>query len=263
MRRFALAMMGLFLVVVPALRADEWSKTFTLSGKPELRVETSDANITVETWDQNTIEARVTTTRWKIGDKGLTILDHQTRNAVELEVRFPHRNLVFEVGQHRVDVEIHMPREGKVNLRTGDGRIRLSNFKGDMELESSDGSLEIDGVDGSVRAHSGDGQIQAGGRFDRLELSTSDGRIEARALSGSTMATGWDLHTGDGSVTLQLPQSISADVDLHTGDGHITLDLPLTVEGSLGEKNIRGKLNGGGNSLRIHTGDGSIRLEKS
>jgi DUF4097 and DUF4098 domain-containing protein YvlB len=263
MRRLALTMMGLFLVAVPALRADEWTKTFTLSGKPELRVETSDANITVETWDQNTIEARVTTTRWKIGDKGLTILDHQTGNAVELEVRFPHRNFVFDVGQRRVEIEIHMPREGKVDLRTGDGRVRLSNLKGDMDLESSDGSLEIEGVDGSVRARSGDGHVQASGRFDRLELSTSDGRIDARALSGSTIATGWDLHTGDGSVTLQVPQSISADVDLHTGDGHITLDLPLTVEGSLGEKNVRGKLNGGGNSLRIHTGDGSIRLEKS
>jgi hypothetical protein len=56
---------------------------------------------------------------------------------------------------------------------------------------------------------------------------------------------------------------MNADLDLHTGDGHITLDLPITVQGQVGDKNIRGKLNAGGNSLRIHTGDGSIRLEKS
>lgn len=263
MRGFALAMIGLMLAAAPLVRADEWSKTFTLSGKPELRVETSDADIHVDTWDQNTIEARVTTTRWKIGDKGITILDHQSGDSVELEIRFPHRNFVFDVGQRRVEVEIHMPREGKVNLHTGDGNLRLSNFKGNMDLETSDGSQEIDGVDGALRAHSGDGHIQASGRFDALELSTGDGRIGARALSGSSVASGWDLHTGDGSVTLQLPEGLGADVDLHTGDGHITLDLPVTVEGSMSQKNIRGKLNGGGNSLRIHTGDGSIRLEKS
>ena len=64
-------------------------------------------------------------------------------------------------------------------------------------------------------------------------------------------------------MKLQVPESLNADVDLHTGDGHITLDLPLTVQGQLGEKTIRGKLNSGGNSLRVHTGDGSIRLEKT
>jgi hypothetical protein len=50
----------LFVAVVAALpaRADEWSKTYNLSGKPTLRVETSDANIRVSTWDQNTIGIR-------------------------------------------------------------------------------------------------------------------------------------------------------------------------------------------------------------
>ena len=262
MRRFAFAMVGLMLAIAPSARADEWSKTFTLTGKPELRVETSDANIHVETWDQNTIEARVTTTHWKIGDKGITILDRQSGDSVELQVRFPHRNFVFDVGQRRVEIEIHMPREGKLDLHTGDGNIRLSRFKGPMDLETSDGSQEINEVDGSLRARSGDGNLRVGGRFDLLEL-TGDGRIEARALAGSTLTSGWDLHTGDGSVTLQIPESLSADVDLHTGDGHITLDLPVTVQGQLGEKTIRGKLNGGGNSLRVHTGDGSIRLEKT
>jgi hypothetical protein len=262
MRRLFFAIVGLCLAIVPPARADEWSKTFTISGKPELRVETSDANIHVDTWDQKTIEAHVTTTHWKIGDDGITILDHQNGDSVEIELRYPHRHFVVELGNRHVDIEIHMPREGKINLHTGDGSIRLNNFKGDMDLDTGDGSQGIDGVDGTLRAHSGDGHIEAAGRFDVLQLSTSDGRIDARALPGSTMAAGWDLHTSDGSVKLQLPETLSADVDLHTGDGGITLDLPVTVEGQMGRKDIHGKLNGGGNSLRIHTGDGSIHLEK-
>jgi hypothetical protein len=61
-------------------RAEEWSKTYSLTGKPDLRVETSDANIHVSTWDQNTIEARVTTTGYKIGDGG--IRSKSTRRAM-------------------------------------------------------------------------------------------------------------------------------------------------------------------------------------
>jgi len=36
--------------------------------------------------------------------------------------------------------------------------------------------------------------------------------------------------------------------------------MPVTVCGRLGSKNIQGKLNGGGNLLTVHTGDGSIHL---
>lgn len=267
MRRIAaIAMMlGLGLALTPLARAEQWSKTFTLTGKPDLRVQTSDANIRVDTWDQNTIEARVTSEGWKIGAGGVQVVDHQAGDSVELEVRLPHAVCIvcFHTDHHRVDVEIHLPREGRLSLHTSDGSIRLSNFKGEMELQSSDGDQDLEAVDGSLRAHASDGHIVAAGRFDSLQLSTSDGRIEARAQAGSTIGSSWDLHAGDGSVTLQLPATFAADVDLHTGDGHINLELPVTVEGQLGESNIRGKLNGGGNLLTIHTGDGSIRLEKS
>jgi hypothetical protein len=89
----------------------------TVSGKPNLRIETSDANIRVTTWDQNTIEAKVETSRYKIGEGGIRVDERQTGDSVEIEVRFPHHNFNVEWGQHRVDVIIQMPREGPVNLR--------------------------------------------------------------------------------------------------------------------------------------------------
>ena len=59
--------MALFLIAIafPA-HAEQWSKTYNISGRPDLRVETSDANIRVDTWNQNTIEATVISTRYKI-----------------------------------------------------------------------------------------------------------------------------------------------------------------------------------------------------
>jgi DUF4097 and DUF4098 domain-containing protein YvlB len=254
----------LFLTAALPAQADEWSKTYTLTGKPDLRVETTDANIHVSTWEQNTIEAKVTTTRYKIGGDGIRIEEHQTGDRVEIEVRYPHHGFGITIngGNRRTDIDIHMPREGRVDLRTGDGDISLGNFKGEMLLHSGDGSQQLDGVDGKLRATTGDGHIRASGRFDGLELRTGDGRVEARAAAGSALATSWKLETGDGSVTLEVPENFAADVDLHTGDGHIDLDMPVTTEGKIRENEVRGKLNGGGNLLVIHTGDGSIRLRK-
>ena len=251
-----------FTVALLSARAEEWSKTYNISGKPDLRVETSDANIRVSTWDQNTIEAKVITTHYKIGEDGIRVEERQTGDSVEIDVHYPHHNFNVEWGQHKVEIIIQMPREGKVNLRTGDGKIELAGFKGDMDLHTGDGSINLDGVDGKLHGTTGDGHIQANGRFDELGLKTGDGHVDVRAKSGSTLAASWRLETGDGSVSLEVPGDLAADVDLHTSDGHIDLDMPVTTEGKIRQNEIHGKLNGGGSLLTIHTGDGSIHLRK-
>jgi DUF4097 and DUF4098 domain-containing protein YvlB len=263
MHRLRFALLGLVLAMTPLALADDWAKIYNISGKPDLRVDTSDANIRVDTWEKNAIDVHITSSRYKFGDNGLRVIEHQNGDAVEIELRFPHHVFTVQFGSYKVDIDIHMPRQGRVNLHTGDGSIQLANFKGDMDLESGDGHEQIESVDGKLRARTGDGHIRVAGRFDALDLSTGDGRIEARVLPGSTMASSWNVRTGDGSVTIELPESFAADVDLNTNDGHINVEMPVTVDGRIGDKNIRGKINGGGNLLTIHTGDGSIRLEKS
>jgi DUF4097 and DUF4098 domain-containing protein YvlB len=190
----------------------------------------------------------------------LQVTDRQNGDAVEIELHFPHTIHVVSVGGRRVDVEVHMPREGKVRLHTGDGAIRVTGLKGEMDVETGDGHEVFEDVEGTLRAQSGDGRIQAKGRFDGLQLKTGDGRIEAEALAGSNVGSGWELRTGDGSVQLNLPETFAADMELHTSDGHITLDMPVTVQGRYDSNRVEGKLNGGGGPLRIETGDGSIRL---
>ena len=263
MKHFVIGILALGLMAVSSASADEWSKTYNLTGKPDLRVETSDASIRVTTWDQSSIEAKVLTSRYKIGEGGIQVEEHQTGNSVELNVRFPHHGFNFEWGPHKVEVIIQMPREGSVNLHTGDGRIEIVGLKGEMELRSGDGSENLESVDGKLRAWTGDGHIQASGRFDEVDLKTGDGHIEMRAAQGSVINAGWRLETGDGSVRLDVPGELAADVDLHTGDGHIDLDMPVTTSGKIRQNEVRGKLNGGGSLLSIKTGDGSIHLGKS
>lgn len=261
-KRLSLAVLATTILAVVPARADEWSKTYNLSGKPDLRIETSDANIRVTTWDQHTIEAKVLTTRYKIGEDGIRVEERQNGDSVEIDVRYPHHNFNIEWGQHRVDIIIQMPREGRVNLRTGDGKIDVAGLKGEMDLHSGDGSENLEAVDGKLHASTGDGHITAHGRFDELELRTGDGYVEVRAAGGSSLAMGWRLETGDGNVSLEVPGELAADLDLQTSDGQIDLDMPITTEGKIRRNEVHGKLNGGGSSLTIRTGDGSIHLKK-
>lgn len=265
MKRMALLFATVLLAQFAA--AEDWNKTFNLTGKPDLRVETSDARVAVDTWDQNKIEAHVSVHGYKIGPGGIDIYDHQSGDNVVLEVRYPKVEFhLFDwsVKNHRVDIEIHMPKEGRVDLKTGDGSIHLSGLKGDMTLTSGDGSQEIENVDGVLHARAGDGRIRANGRFDGLSLHTGDGSIDASAQAQSSMKSEWDIHAGDGSVTLRLPDNFAANVDFQTHDGHLDVDMPVTVNGGrLREHVIHGTMNGGGNLLTVHTGDGSIHVQRS
>lgn len=261
MKRFAFVILAAAICALPAA-AEQWSKTYTISNAPDLRVETTDANIHVDTWDQKSIQATITSTRYKFGPGGLTVEEHQTGDTVEINLHFPHDVQFFNFGWNRVEIQIHMPRKGRVSLHTGDGKIELADFTGEMNLSSGDGSEEIHQVTGSLRATTGDGHINADGRFDELNVKTGDGRLDVLATAGSKVAEEWMLQTGDGSVSLALPQNFSADLHLHTGDGHIDVNVPITTEGRVNGNDLQGKMNGGGNMISIQTGDGSINLRR-
>jgi Putative adhesin len=262
MRRIGLVVLAVALIGVVPASAAQWSKTYNVSAEPDLRVETSDANIRVDTSGQKTIEVNVISPHYKIGPGGLQIEEHQTGDTVEVNVRFPLGLHIMNIGNHRVDINIRMPQKGRVNLRTGDGNIELANFGGQMELSSGDGSETLHGVDGKLHASTGDGHITADGRFDALDLKTGDGRLDVRAAAGSTIADEWTMRTGDGNVNLELPENLTADLYLHTGDGHIDVNVPMTTEGRIKQNEVRGKMNGGGKLMTIQTGDGSISIHK-
>jgi DUF4097 and DUF4098 domain-containing protein YvlB len=226
-------------------------------------VNSNDASIEVRSWERHEVEVRVTTDGLKIGPGHVQVTDRQAGDRIEVEVRRPHQVMSLSFHSYSLRIEVSVPREVNLDLHSGDGHIKVDDVKGEIRLDSSDGHLDGLRLDGSLRAHTSDGRIHVEGRFDALDVSTSDGSIEAEVQPGSKMSSGWSLHSGDGSITLHLPESLAADLDLHTGDGHIDMDLPVTVSGSLSRSTVRGKLNGGGFLLNVRTSDGSIHLGKS
>ncbi len=261
MHQRAMGAMILVLALSSLAGADEWKKNYQVSGKPELKVDSGDGNIRVSSWTRNEIQAEVFTEGWKIGADAVRITERQTANRVEIEIHIPHGGWNFG-GRRSVRVEVMVPKEGNLDLHTGDGSIEVQEVKGDSRFNTGDGNLEVRNYDGALRARTGDGSIRLMGRFDVLDLQTGDGNIDGEVQSGSKIASEWSLRTSDGSIELRLPANLAADVDAHTGDGRISSDLPITVGGISSQSQLRGKLNGGGGILELRTGDGNITLRK-
>jgi DUF4097 and DUF4098 domain-containing protein YvlB len=275
----ALGTLGAALAAAPAARADQWSKTYQLSGRADLHVTTNDGDVNIVSSDQNQLTAHVTTTgSYKLGPDDVNIEENQSGNRIEITVKRRNWHVFFSHGG--INVTVNVPRDLDLDVRTGDGNVDLKPVAGHIKIDTGDGNVTADGahgdmhmhsgdgrivgtnLDGSLDVNTGDGRISVRGRFDILNLKTGDGSIEAEAASGSKVASTWTLHTGDGHINLRVPSDLSADLDAHTGDGHITLDFPVAVSGSLSHSSIHGKLNGGGAPLNISSGDGSIRIEK-
>jgi DUF4097 and DUF4098 domain-containing protein YvlB len=260
----------------------EWSKSYKLTGRPTLRVTTNDAHIDLYATDAQQIDAHVTTHGWSIGSRtGVKITESQSGNEVTIDVHVADSGWhIFSINNRSVRLELHVPHEadfdvqtgdgsvtseafhGDLRISTGDGNIDAHGLKGQVRLHSGDGHIEADDLDGALNADSGDGHIQVRGRFDALTLKSGDGSVTAEAASGSKIAGDWSLRSGDGSVTLRLAEGLDADLDASTGDGSINLDFPVTVSGSLSRSRIHGAMGKGGPPIYIHTGDGSIHIEK-
>lgn len=241
--------------------ADEWAKTFTVAGKPDLRVETDDGSVTVRTAEDGRVSARVTTSGWKIGPGDVEVQEHQAGNRVDLVVRRPHRLFSIDVGNRWIRLELLVPRRIDSDIHTGDGGIDITGVDGETRLRTGDGHIEVDSLDGSLKAETGDGHVRVRGRLSVLSLQTGDGSVQLDVLPGSKMSSAWRVVTGDGSVTIRLPADFGTELDAHTGDGSITVDLPASA-GVRGrhEKDVNARLNGGGAPFSVRTQDGSIRI---
>jgi DUF4097 and DUF4098 domain-containing protein YvlB len=281
MKLGGLALMAGALVLwgATATPADEVTKTFPISGRARVHVETDDAAVRVSTGDIKQVEVRVEYSGYKL-DKDLRVNTSQNGDAVEVSVK---TGSVWSWGMRHtsVRVEIHMPKDADLTARSGDGSVEADSINGNVDITTGDGSITVQGAKGNIRFHTGDGHIEARGldgrvdassgdghvslegRFDGLNIKTGDGSVTARAMAGSKMQSSWTIHTGDGSVDVEIPGDLQADIDASTHDGHISLGLPVTVQGNFSSSQIHGKMNGGGQLLTIRTGDGSIHLSKS
>jgi DUF4097 and DUF4098 domain-containing protein YvlB len=248
------------LLATTSLSAEEWKRDFTVSTHPQLRVQTNDASVEVHGAPGNTISVRVVAEGRHIGPGELSVNAQQTGDSVSLQVKIPERHIHLNFSQRPVRIEISVPEITALDLSLADGSMRISGTKGDTRLGTSDGSIRVDNFDGNLHAHTADGSVEVSGRFVLLDLSTSDGRITASVWKGSHMNGTWNLRTADGSITLRLPDDLSAFLDAWTGDGHIDLQLPVEVSGRVEKNRVRGKIHGGGPTLHIHTSDGSITL---
>ncbi len=261
-------------------------KRFPVTGAPHLTVRSFDGSVELRSWDRDEIvvdiERRAAS---EAAARALVVEATETGGDLLIEAKPPHRDGFLEhLGgpSPRVRMLITVPRRleveartqdgaimakdlsGRINLRTGEGSVRLQSLTGNITVTTGDGAITAGDLQGSVEVRTGDGSVNLSGRLEELTARTGDGAIAVNVAPGSTMRSEWNVSTGDGSVTIVLPQGFNADIDARTGDGGIsTSGVEVAGTGPQRERRgreVRGRVGQGGERLTVHTGDGAVDI---
>ena len=269
------------------------TKTFEVSGTPDLQLDTFDGSIEVHSWDRSDVEVEIEKRAMEqsLVDE-MKVTAEQQGNRIVIKVTRPGRGEDFggvQIGVHfspSARLRVALPRQSIVTATSGDGSITIEDVNGKMTLNTSEGSVRGSRLSGEIVVRSGDGSVRMDRVEGKLDLETEDGSItvdarptslRARSSDGalrfqidrdSVMEGDWDLQTTDGSVVLSLPPGFNGQVDAETRDGVVRSNNSAVSRDSPGDEDreerrrtLRATLGSGGKTVRIRTGDGSIRIE--
>ena len=180
---------------------------------------------------------------------------------------------------------------GAVKADTSGGKLHFKQLRGALNGRTSGGSVDVHACEGPLNVQTSGGSIEAAGGSGRIEARTSGGSISVQDFSGDTNVetSGGGLklmningsivgRTSGGSVRASLAAPLPGDVKLETSAGSIDIAVPpnagfnVDAEASagsvrtelpfVGQRNdhdsLRGTINGGGKSLQLRSGAGSI-----
>ena len=189
---------------------------------------------------------------------------------------------------------------GEVRARSGSGNIRLDSLQGGLQARAGSGEITGRGITGPVSASTGSGNIRleqtgSGGAIVRapagaatlapqaagaasgagteartgsgnVELTGVRGGLEASSGSGGIRVDGdptgaWSLHSGSGSIHLRLPAQAAFDFQARTASGRISINHPLTMQGTVGRREVQGKVRNGGPLVSARTASGDIEVQ--
>lgn len=260
-------------------------KSFTVTGKADITLKTFDGSISVMAWDKSEVALTIERHAGSQAEaEALKVKTEQNGDRLVIEAVKPEGHDGVHVGWHTgrsVSFVLHVPKQtdltassgdgsiqatgvaGTVQLKSGDGSIKAADLVGDVTVHTGDGSVDADNVSGALDVSTGDGSVSISGAPKTLKARTGDGSVNVKvtgAVAGPT--EDWDISTGDGGITVNLPSGFNAQLDAHTGDGSISADdFGLRPTGE-DKNNLQGTLGSGGRTLRIRSGDGSIHVGK-
>jgi DUF4097 and DUF4098 domain-containing protein YvlB len=147
--------------------------------------------------------------------------------------------------------------KGRVHVTTSGGSIGGSDLDGAVDGSTSGGEITMQRVTGDLRVHTSGGAIHVDEVGGLIDANTSGGGIKASFARGNSR--GGRLESSGGSIDVSLDSKADLEIDA-AADNVTTTGLTLQTRGGFSHGRLQGTLGKGGQTLRIHTSGGGIRI---
>jgi DUF4097 and DUF4098 domain-containing protein YvlB len=142
----------------------------------------------------------------------------------------------------------------KIEAQTVNGSVRIESSASEVKAQSVSGDVELHGLRGEVSANTVSGDIELiGNIFDEVDCSTVSGDIHFEGTPSKTCSIDIECHSG--TITLVLPEDVSAEFEVDTFSGSIVNDF--------GPEAHRTSKYAPGKELDFSTGSGDARISVS
>lgn len=236
------------------------SQTFQVGNSPRVVIRSGNGRTLVRGVEGNTIAVEATkravgpNAQARLQDIEVSITQDGDTVAVDERRVAPPRPL--ESGGVSIDYVVTVPPGAAVDLRSGNGAVVVEGIRGGVTIDAGNGKVAVTRPEGRVDVTANNGSIDVqDARVDAISLNGGNGEVN---FSGSLGQGASEIRSGNGAVRVVLPREQRVNLDVQTGQGRITNNLSSDAPNG---RSLRASLNGGGGTLLIRSGNGSVTLE--
>ncbi|HEX9916285.1 MAG TPA: hypothetical protein VGB16_00990 [candidate division Zixibacteria bacterium] len=241
-------------MVASAYGAGEIKKEFSVSegGKLDIGLN-SGGSIDVRGWDKQLVSIGVDFVHCSAED---FIFDFSADSST-IKVRSDYKR---HVNNSNIEVDIMVPREFNLKLKTAGGSVSVYNVNGKIEGNTAGGSLDLKNLTGHIDLVTGGGSIIVKDSKLDGEVRTGGGSVLVENVEGD-----FDAHSGGGNVVyknVKTPSRVYSveQVYIRNAGGDLNVDdAPNGADISTGGGNIH--IRSAKAFVRANTGGGNISID--
>jgi DUF4097 and DUF4098 domain-containing protein YvlB len=180
-----------------------------------------------------------------------------SQQGITVDIKKPESELSSHID---VSLDIKMPGQNRLDLKTSNGNIKVSDISRDIALHTSNGNITLNHIAGPIAAYTTNGNVDCHDVGKDFQARTSNGNVNVIFSESAEGASRIDIETSNGSIGITPPKTFSATVDAATSNGKITSNKALTVQGDISKDSLHGTIGTGAGTCQLHTSNGSIHI---
>jgi DUF4097 and DUF4098 domain-containing protein YvlB len=173
---------------------------------------------------------------------------------INIEVMYPKHVENIE----DTDLEVRVPRGVAVRVETVSATVTIDGVEGEVDVETVSGSIgvttaasrdgvRLESVSGSIRVRGNIQDVRAESVSGKIEIAETRGEVEASTTSGSLEISGGEFTVVEcasvsGEIHFAGDPTAGAEFDFENLSGSITLDLPANLDAEVRVETFSGDI---------------------